>query len=186
MKKLTFSIVGCLVLAALMIGPVAAGAGLKADLDGDGDLEEVLQWNSPTGTEWRFRVSDLDKDGDPDLVETPALPVLTCNLDNDAMPEAVIQDGSLDTPWAGYAVGSDEAQIALIFIRGQVGACVQNPGAEDMVLYVTDGAYVGSADVDGDGKAEIIWIVPAVGAGATKDRSPAKMFSPLARKPVTQ
>jgi hypothetical protein len=53
-----------------------------------------------------------------------------------------------------------------------------------MVLYVTDGTYSGTADVDGDGKAEIIWQgTPA----PDKHGRPARfILPPPARKPVTQ
>lgn len=189
MKQLTFSLLSCLLLVALVVSPAMAGAYLKADLDGDGDNEVVQPWVSPEFPASLFRVSDQDKDGDVDLVETRGTPTLTCNLDNDAMPEAVIQDASLGTPWAGYALGNEQPQTALIFIRGQVTGCFQSASSEDMVLYVMDESYTGKeADVDGDGKAEIIWqaATPTSRGVVTKSRAPKiAPILPPERGPVT-
>lgn len=189
MKKLTFSLIGCLLLVALVAAPVMADAGLKADLDGDGDSEVVQQWVSPEFPVSLFRVSDQDKDGDVDLVETRGTPALTCNLDNDAMAEAVIRDASLGAPWAGYALGSEQPQTALIFVRGQIIGCFQSGQSEDMVLYVMDQDYMGKeADMDGDGKAEIIWqaAAPASRDDVAKSRPKIAPILPPLRMPVTQ
>ncbi|MER3513360.1 MAG: hypothetical protein C4310_02290 [Chloroflexota bacterium] len=183
MKKLTFSLIGCLLLVALV------AASLKADLDGDGDSEVVQPWVSPEFPASLFRVSDQDKDGDVDLVETRGTPALTCNLDNDAMAEAVIRDASLGAPWAGYALGNEQPQTALIFIRGQIIGCFQSGQSEDMVLYVMDQDYMGKeADVDGDGKAEIIWqaAAPTSRGDVAKSRPKIAPILPPLRMPVTQ
>lgn len=188
MKQLTFSLVGCLLLVALVATPVMAGVSLKADLDGDGDSEIVQPWVSPEFPASLFRVSDQDKDGDVDLVETRGTPVLTCNLDNDTMPEAVVQDAGLGMPWVGYTLGNEQPQIALIFIRGQVIACVPSVELEEMVLYVMDGDYSGKADVDGDGRPEIIWQVATPASqqdGVSKSRPKIAPILPPERQPAT-
>jgi hypothetical protein len=164
MKKLIVSMVS-LALIAMMVGPVAAGslAVLKADLDADGDFERVAQFNSPTPTpsmKALFMVSDLDKDGDPDLIETRGMPVVLGQLAHDDAPEAVIQDAQMDTAWAVYGLGGKGADaIALVFVRGQVLGFKEDPNHDHQALVVSDPALAGtSADIDGDGLAEIFWV----------------------------
>lgn len=157
MKTLTYALVA-LALLALAARPVAAAdlAKLSGDLDGDGELETITQ--APLKA--LFQAIDLEKDGDPDLLWTRGKPVLLCGLDTDGMPEAVIQDALLEAPWAAYAIDDIGEQKALVFVRGQVLQCVpdapyaRRPHAGIIVL---DPPLYGTADIDGDGRVDIIW-----------------------------
>lgn len=161
MKKLMFVIVP-LALMVLMVGQAAAGPGpiLRADLDGDGDNEAVAPWQTSPPAGPLFRTTDLDKDGDPDLIEVQGTPKLLCNLERDLMPEAVIQYAHLTSPWGAYSIASPTdgiRHVELVFVRGQVLGCLSRGPSAKPVLVVSDPHFSGRADVDGDGVPDIVW-----------------------------
>jgi hypothetical protein len=153
-----------LALLALLVGPAAADPRplLVADLDNDGDLEHVfIRFRpDPWPEEQLFSTTDVDNDGDPDQIETRGKPKLLCNLDNDRLPEAVIQDDALIDAWHADRIGPAPTKYAwsLVFVRGQVEGCYQPGPAIGDLLLVYEPPLTGAVCIDGDGRPEIAWI----------------------------
>jgi hypothetical protein len=153
MKKLTLPL-AILALMALTAAPAGAmhptSDMLREDLNKNGDLETVVRDHISA----LFVVTDLDKNGEADLIQTRSKPQFLCNLDNDSVSEVVIQDKGINGAWQAY--GIDNIQLpALVFVSAYDPVrCI---GTGEQMLVVSAATFVGTADIDSDGDADITW-----------------------------
>ena len=127
--------------------------GQIADLDGDGDLEDVFPTKQyPSGEAWP-RDTDGDADWDVWLVGVDGLggAARVTDLDGDGESEVVVKDTGLAIG-AYYAWTGEDSDIDLVVVGG------------------TEGLLGPGLDIDGDGEPEAVIWEPSLGAGITVDQ----------------